>query len=254
MIESKRYFLQIAYDGTNYSGWQMQPNKVSVQSTIDEALSTIFNEPLAHCTGCGRTDSGVHASDFYLHFEASNPIPENFVYRINKYLATDITVKRIFECDRHSRFDATYRAYDFHIHFDKNPFKHRFSFFFPYKPLDIPKMQRVAASLVNYKDFKPFEKSKSSSKTSICQMYECALFYDEQTQSLRLHLAANRFLRGMVRRITGAVLMVGVGKISESTFKEVMDTTGAFSLNVSVPPNGLFLSEVRYEDSCLYRV
>lgn len=254
MLEPKRYFLQIAYDGTHYCGWQMQPNKVSVQSTVDEALSTIFNEKLTHCTGCGRTDSGVHASDFYLHFEATNPIPENLIHRINKYLPTDIVVKRIFECDRHSRFDATYRAYDFYIHFNKDPFKQRFSFFFPYKPLDVPKMQRVAASLVNYKNFKPFEKSKSSSKTSICQMYKAELFYDEQAQSMRLHLAANRFLRGMVRRITGAVLMVGVGRISEEEFMEVMNTTGAFSLNISVPPNGLFLSEVRYEDSCLFRV
>jgi len=246
-----RYFMEIAYDGTDYCGWQMQVDKVSVQSTIDEAISTIFNEPL-HCTGCGRTDSGVHASQFFLHFDTEQAsLPENFHYRINKFLPTTISVLDIFVSDKHARFDATYRAYDYFLHFEKDPFKNRFSFFFHYKPLDVEKMRIAFSMLDHYLDFSPFEKSNSSSKTSICQIYETAIFYDEEKKEMRIHFAANRFLRSMVRRVVGALLMVGIGKISLEEFKKVLDEKGTFTLNISVPGRGLFLSEVRYDDYCM---
>ncbi len=244
-----RYFVEIAYKGTQYCGWQFQPDKVSVQSTIDEALSTIFNEKIA-CMGCGRTDSGVHASQFFLHFEAGNPIPENFLNRINKFLPKDIVVYKIFECDKHARYDATYRAYDYFVHFEKNPFLEGQSFFFPYLPLDFDKMQTAFEMLNHYTDFSPFEKSKSSSRTSLCRIYKTEMKFNETEQKMYLHIAANRFLRGMVRRVVGALIMVGKEKISLQEFKEVMDTQGKFNINISAPAQGLFLSEVRYENFC----
>lgn len=249
-----RYFLEIAYNGTHYHGWQMQPDKKTVQSSIDKAISTIFNEPL-HCTGCGRTDSGVHASQFFLHFEATKDIPDKFLFRLNKFLSSDIVVYRIFESDLHARYDATYRAYDYFLHFEKNPFTKEHSFFYHFLPLDVEKMKTAFASLHNYTDFKSFEKSKGSSKTSLCRIYKTNLQYDEEAQTMQIHIAANRFLRGMVRRVVGALLMVGKGKISLEEFKYSMDTQTLFKLNVSVPARGLFLSEVRYENYCgLYAV
>ena len=249
--EKVRYFMEIAYDGTDFCGWQVQPDKVSVQSTIDEAISTIFNETL-HCTGCGRTDSGVHASKFFLHFDSTQTVPpENFLNRINKFLPKSIAVFDVFESDKHARFDATYRAYDYFLHFKKTPFKNQFSFFFPFRPVDVEKMKTAFALLSNYTDFSPFEKSNSSSKTSICQIYKTDIIFDEQAHSMRIHIAANRFLRGMVRRVVGSLLMVGVGKISLEEFKTVMDNQGTFSYNISVTGRGLFLSEVRYDNYCL---
>lgn len=249
-----RYFLEIAYDGTNYCGWQVQPNGETVQGMINQALSTIFNEPL-HCLGCGRTDSGVHASKFVLHVDTTQAaLPINFIHRINKILPTNIAVYDVFLCDKHARFDATYRAYDYYVHFEKSPFKNQFSFFFPFKPLDIAEMEKAFNMLSEYEDFSPFEKSKSSSKTSICQIYKTELYLSEDKKELRVHIAANRFLRGMIRRIVGTLLMVGLGRLSLEEFKNVMKTQGTFSMNLAVPGCGLFLSEVRYDNYCMLRV
>ena len=245
----KRYFLELAYLGTNFSGWQMQPNKITVQSTIAKTLSTIYNEPIT-CLGCGRTDSGVHASQFFLHFETTKDVPVNFLYRMNKMLSRDIVIHRIFECDKHARFDATYRAYEYFVHFKKSPFLEPHSFFFPYSPLDFEKMYKAFNMLNNYIEFKPFEKSKSDSKTSICRIYKTQISINEATHQMKIHIAANRFLRGMVRRIVGALIMVGKDKITLEEFKTVMDHQGTFSINISAPAQGLFLSEVRYENFC----
>jgi len=247
---TQRYFLELAYDGTKYCGWQMQPRKVTVQSTIDDALSTIWNEPI-QSMGCGRTDSGVHASQFFVHFDVEQAnIPENFLHRINKFLPKDIAIRDIYECDLHARYDATYRAYDYFIHFEKNPFLNPHSFFFPWLPLDFEKMRKAAALLKTYREFAPFEKSNSASKTSLCQLYESRLVIDELGGRMHYHVAANRFLRGMVRRIVGALMAVGKDKLSLEEFQKVLQSQGTFSINKSAPAQGLYLCEVRYEKSC----
>jgi len=248
-INKTRYFLELAYDGATFVGWQVQPNKTTVQSTIDHALSTIFNEPI-QSVGCGRTDSGVHASKFFLHFEATKPMPNKIVFRLNSFLPKTIAIYRIFQSGKHARYDATYRAYDYFIHFDKNPFLETHSFFFRWLPLDFEKMRQAAMFLPNYLEFAPFEKSKSDSKTSICHIYKSQLTIDEQAGRMHYHIAANRFLRGMVRRVVGALLMVGKEKISLQEFQEVLQTQGSFNINKSAPAQGLYLCEVRYDDFC----
>ncbi len=247
---SKRYFIEIAYQGQNYCGWQVQPNGVTVQSTLTDALSTITQQPI-HTIGCGRTDSGVHASQFFVHFDLEGEVPENFLYRINKFLPKDISVFRLIPNvppDANTRFDATYRAYDYYVHFNKSPFLHQQSFFYPWTPLNLNEMNKAAALLLNYKDFRMFCKSGHSSKTTLCNLYKSEFIYDEAAGKLRFHIAANRFLRGMVRRVMGALLMVGKGKISLAEFKDAMDNKKEQfdSMNVSMPPQGLYLSEVRY--------
>ncbi len=246
----QRYFLEIAYNGKQYSGWQVQPNNVTVQSTITEAISTLLNSQTS-VTGCGRTDSGVHASQYFLHFDTDQPLPDQFAYRLNTMLPKDIHSKRLIENfpeGAHARFDATYRAYDYYIHFEKNPFKYELSCLFPAIPLDIESMQEVVALLPTYTDFPMLCKTGGDNKTTLCTIYKTELIYDELGKTMRFHVAANRFLRGMVRRMVGLLMMVGKGKISVVEFKAVMDKKESqFKYNHSVPGHGLYLSEVRYD-------
>ena len=149
---SQRYFIEIAYHGKNYIGWQVQPTGISVQAKINEALSLFLREPI-NVVGCGRTDTGVHASSFFLHFDAENPLPDDLLNRLNRYLPPDIAAKRIIiqiPANAHARFDATYRAYDYYIHFNKNPFLTEFSFFFPWRPLNLEVMQQAIELLPQY--------------------------------------------------------------------------------------------------------
>lgn len=246
----QRFFLEIAYHGKNYVGWQMQPNGVSVQQQLNQALSLLLGENIL-TLGCGRTDTGVHASRFYLHFDAEKPLPDDLVNRLNRFLPPDIAVKRLITQvppNAHARFDATYRAYDYHIHFNKDPFLTDFSFFFPWKPLNMEVMQQAVDLLPQYTDFRMFCKTGAGSKTTLCQLYNAAIYTDEARQTMRFHIAANRFLRGMVRRIVGCLLFMGKEKITLQEFKEVMDNKKPQfpSMNISVPPQGLFLAEVKY--------
>lgn len=246
----QRFFLEIAYHGKNYIGWQVQPTGISVQSKVNEALSLFLKEPI-NVVGCGRTDTGVHASQFFLHFDAENSLPDDLLNRLNRFMPPDIAAKRIITQippNAHARFDATYRAYDYYLHFDKSPFLTEFSFFFPWRPINMGVMQQAIALLPQYTDFRMFCKSGAGSKTTLCNLYKAELHLNETNGTMRFHLAANRFLRGMVRRIVGCLLFMGKDKISLNEFKDVMDKhKNQFpKINISVPPQGLFLSEVRY--------
>ncbi len=243
-----RYFLEISYKGTAYCGWQVQPNGISVQDTINQSLSTLINEPI-HCVGCGRTDAGVHANQFYLHFDASNELPKMFLSRLNKMFPKDIAVKQLISDlppKAHTRFDATYRAYDFYVHFYKNPFKNELSWYYNWLPLNFEAMQQAVDLLLQYEDFVMFCKTGGSNKTTLCQVFKTELEVNKSEGMLRFHIAANRFLRGMVRRIMGMLIAVGKEKISIAEFKAVMDREAEFPFNPSAPPQGLYLSEVRY--------
>ena len=244
----KRYFVEIAYNGSAYCGWQVQKNKPTVQLTLNNALSTLLNQPIA-TLGCGRTDAGVHASSFYAHFDAPDPLPDDLLHRLNRFLPTDIAIKNIYTNvppNAHARFDATYRAYQYHLHFNKNPFKHSFSTFFPWLPLNIELMLQAAPLLLQYSDFPMFCKTNGANQTTICQIYRSELCHDPQLQTLTYHVAANRFLRGTVRLIVGALAWVGKEKLPLSVFEEVLATKGKIPRSFSAPANGLFLSEVRY--------
>lgn len=242
-----KYFLEIAYFGRAYHGWQVQPDRVSVQSTLEDALSTIYNQKIT-TVGCGRTDSGVHAKQFFAHFITEADIPDKFIYRINKMLPMSIEVKRIYEVEdwMHARYRANYRAYEYYIHFNKDAFLSEHSFFFPWMPLDVPAMQKAFKMMQNFKDFRAFCKTGGNQKHYLCDVYETKLELDELTGKMKFRIAANRFLRGMVRRTVGCLLMVGKGKISLEEFERILREKKKFKLNISVPPQGLYLVEVRY--------
>lgn len=242
-----RYFAEIAYDGTDFSGWQVQPSKTTVQGEINRVLSQITQENI-HVVGCGRTDAGVHASQFYLHFDTQKVVPDNIAYKLNSMLPENITVYRVFsvEADQHSRFDAARRSYVYHMHFEKNPFLTRFSSYSFYKNLDVVAMQQVAASLINYQDFDTVSKFNEDNQNTLCNIYESKLLVFENENRMELHISANRFLHNMIRRIMGLLISVGRGKISQKEVAEVFSNGGKFGLNFVAPPQGLFLCGVEY--------
>lgn len=243
-----RYFVELAYKGTRYFGWQRQPQQMSVQEALEKAFSTILNTPIS-ITGCGRTDTGVHAKQYFAHFDYAGAFPQAFDRRINKFIGPDIVLYQFWQVagTAHARFDATHRAYEYHLNFVKNPFEQETSYFFPLaKQLEVKAMQEVAELLLDYSEFYPFCKSDTDVKTMICELRRAEWEWDEGAQKWVFHIAANRFLRGMVRLIVGMCLNVGLGKLSQQEVKQAMDQQKRIPKSLSVPPQGLFLTDIRY--------
>jgi len=250
-----RYFAELSYQGTNYNGWQRQPNAPSVQQTIEAAFTLILRTP-TEIMGCGRTDTGVHASQFFIHFDVAE-IPKGFerdfkktfLNRVNKCLPKDIAIHRIFEVEEnaHVRFDASSRAYEYHLIFDKNVFLAETAFRFSQgKKLDFEKMQAAAKLLLEYDEFFTFCKTKSDAKTMLCEIKRSEWVWEKEGKHLVFHIASNRFLRGMVRLVVGMCLNVGMGKVSLEEVKKALDDQKRLKQSYSVPPNGLFLTEIKY--------
>ncbi len=239
-----RYFLQLSYHGKNYAGWQRQNNAISVQEVIEENLSKIFNEPL-EIIGCGRTDTGVHAKKYYAHFDSKKELPENFIFRINNMLPDDVAIHEIFKVNDtlHARFDAINRTYKYFIHFNKNPFVEEQSFLMHQKP-NIDKMNRCIQQLFGEHDFSSFEKKGSDNKTSVCKLENA--FWQPTENGLVFTITANRFLRNMVRRITAALLMVGLDKMNEQELINAVLNKEILNVKMAVPAKGLFLWQIEY--------
>ena len=243
-----RYFAELAYNGTHYFGWQRQPNQASVQEEIEKTLSTILRQPI-EVTGCGRTDTGVHAKQYFLHFDFENTIPDALIQRINRFLPKDIAFFRIFpvSADAHARFDAYHRAYEYHLGLWKDPFGQYTNYYYPLgNQLDLKKLQAAASLLLEYSEFYPFCKSNTDVKTMECEMIRAEWMAMESKKKLVFHIAANRFLRGMVRLIVGMCLNVSLGKLSLEEVKDAMDHQKRLAKSLSVPPQGLYLADIRY--------
>jgi tRNA pseudouridine38-40 synthase len=241
-----RFFLQLSYNGKQYSGWQRQENALSVQEILEDNLTKIFGQTTA-LTGCGRTDSGVHAATYYAHFDTEQSLPDNFIYRINRMLPDDIAVKEIFEVstELHARFDAISRTYKYFIHFQKNPFLEDFSFLTHEWRPDVQKMNHCIQQLLGERDFSTFEKKGSDNKTSLCLLTEAV--WETTENGLVFTITANRFLRNMVRRITAALLMVGLDRMSEQELLESVLHKAPLDVKIAVPAKGLFLWDIQYE-------
>lgn len=244
-----RYFIHLAYKGTNYHGWQIQPNAISVQEKLNHALSTILREEI-NIVGAGRTDTGVHASGFFAHFDLENTIEDfqKLVFKLNTFLPYDISVFNIFPVKprAHARFDAISRTYKYYVTLKKDPFMREFSYYL-YKDVDITKMNKACTLLFNYKDFTSFSKANTQTKTNLCDIYE-AYWEKENPQKLVFTIKANRFLRNMVRAIVGTQIEVGQNKLSIEGFKNVIESNNRSEAGYSMPPNGLFLINIEYPE------
>ncbi len=239
-----RYRIDLSYDGTNYHGWQSQPNAVSVQETLENALSKVLREKIS-VTGCGRTDTGVHAEYYVAHFDSINEIDNKTADRLNGLLPDDISIFSINKTsdDFHARFDAKKRSYKYVISKRKNPFLKTYSWYVRY-PLDIDSMQKAADCLFNYTDFTSFSKLHTDVKTNNCKIFHAQF---ECTDDLIVfRISADRFLRNMVRAIVGTLVDVGKAKISIDEFCKIIESKNRCEAGQSVPAAGLFLTEVEY--------
>lgn len=246
-----RYFLNLSYSGKDFCGWQIQPDSPSVQQTLQEVLSKLFAESVA-VTGCGRTDTGVHASEYFAHFDLTKEIEDcpHSIYKLNAMLPPSIAIYELFRVkdEAHSRFDAYERSYIYNVHGYKNPFIRDVSTYYRlFDRLDRHKMDLAAAELLNYNEFYPFCKTHSGANHYRCDIKACRWVYDDQTQKHALHITADRFLRGMVRLITGMCFNVGLGKTSLDDLRKSLDEQKPLPKSYSAEAQGLFLSSVKYD-------
>ncbi|HLU86936.1 MAG TPA: tRNA pseudouridine(38-40) synthase TruA [Taishania sp.] len=243
----KRYFFEISYDGGAFYGWQVQPKQITVQQTIEDALTKLNSLCKVEIVGCGRTDTGVHAYNYVFHADLDLKMTcEEFVYKLNKMLPTTIAVHKMFEVadDLHARFSATKRTYRYFIHRTKNPFKHQYSTYFPFE-LDLEKMNQAASFLIGNHDFTTFSKTNTDVKTHLCDVFE-AKFYDTE-DGYYFEYTANRFLRNMVRATVGTLLEVGLHKISVEEFVAIFKSLDRSKCASSAPPQGLYLYTIEYD-------
>ena len=241
-----RYFLHLNYSGPGYYGWQVQLEHISIQGTLTHELSKLLNGPV-NITGCGRTDTGVHAHSYYAHFDWNGVLPKRFLLRLNKMLPDDIAVfDHAQVTDKaHARFDATQRTYKYFIHFKKDAFLRNSSFWLHSYQFDMDAMNAASEMLSNYDDFRTFEKKGADNATSICDLREA--YWEELNENLWCFtISADRFLRNMVRRITGALLMIGTNKLSLEQLEEAVRNKSELEVTFAPPAHGLFLWEVSY--------
>ncbi|MFC5044259.1 tRNA pseudouridine(38-40) synthase TruA [Aquimarina hainanensis] len=240
-----RYFIELSYKGTNYHGWQRQPNAISVQEVLETALSTLLRTHI-EIVGAGRTDAGVHARKIMAHFDVITSIDEELLtYKLNSLLPVDIAIHSVDRVtdDAHARFDALSRSYEYFVNVRKDPFGTGTSYYVK-KELDLDKMNRAAKMLLNYTNFKCFSKSKTDVKT-----YNCTITNAEwKTKGDRMvfMISANRFLRNMVRAIVGTLIEIGEGKLELCDLEVIIESENRSNAGYSVPAQGLFLTEVKY--------
>ena len=242
-----RYFLEVAYKGGNYSGFQSQKNANTIQAEIQKAFKVILKKEL-ELTGSSRTDAGVHAYQNYFHFDLESELSSQLVYNLNAILPTDIAIKDLLKVkdNAHCRFDAISREYKYHIYQKKDPFLTDKAFYFPYT-LDIEAMQKAAIILKEYSDFTSFSKRNTQVKSFVCDIKESRWII--QDGCLIYNVKANRFLRGMVRALTATMLNLGRRKTDLTAFRKIIETKDCTLANFSAPAHGLFLTEVCFPDN-----
>jgi tRNA pseudouridine38-40 synthase len=247
-----RYFLKLAYNGENYFGWQIQPAHISVQEVLTKAISLLLREDIC-IVGAGRTDTGVHAKEFYAHFDTSFIFTEenkhDFIYRMNSFLPQDIVIYDILNVNEntHARFDALSRTYRYYVTTEKNPFARQFIHYIFYHP-NLEQMNICCKKMMNYTDFTSFSKVRTQTHTNNCHIMQ-AQWTDKGANLLVFEITADRFLRNMVRSIVGTLLDAGRNKISVEDFCAIIEQRNRRSASMSVPAKALFLEKIIYPEN-----
>jgi tRNA pseudouridine38-40 synthase len=241
-----RYFIQLSFNGKNFHGWQIQPNAISVQEVLENALSKLLKKKL-NIVGAGRTDAGVHAKQMFAHFDYEGKFDlGELTKKLNAFLPNSISIINIkkVNTNSHARFEAINRSYEYHISLGKDPFLVDNTWQIITKKLDVEKMNKAAAILLNYTNFRCFSKSKTDVFT-----YDCTITKAEwilENNILIFHITANRFLRNMVRAIVGTLYSIGIDKIDLEDFKKIIESQDRKKAGISVPAQGLYLTKVMY--------
>lgn len=245
-----RYFVEVIYDGTFFKGSQVQQELPTVQLAMNKALSTLLRRPVA-TFGASRTDEGVHALCNFYHFDTDHELPSHFLYQLNAILPASISVSHIYNALRpeaNARFDALSRQYRYRIYNKKNPFLHRRAYYYPFK-IDLERLEETAAILKEYNDFETFSKRNSQTFT-----YRCTIFdshWEQRDGEIHYVVAANRFLRGMVRALVGTQLQVARGRLSIARFREIIEAKDCRDADFSVAGHGLYLERIQYPEGLL---
>lgn len=240
-----RYFIELSYHGKKYHGWQSQPDANSVQEEINKAVSIVLQEKIV-VMGAGRTDTGVHASQMFAHFDTDKELNDNYVFKLNSVLPEDIVIYKINKVadEMHARFDALSRSYEYKIWLGRNPFKLDVTWQFYHKKLDIIAMNEAAKVLLEFENFQAFSKVKTEVRTFNCDVTEAK--WIQNGNELTFHISANRFLRNMVRAIVGTLVDVGKHKITKEEFRNIIISRDRSNAGLSVPAKGLFLTKITY--------
>src|SRR5258705_11241909 len=241
-----RYFLEVSYKGTNYSGFQSQKNANTIQAEVEKAIKILFKEEI-QLTGSSRTDAGLHALHNYFHFDTKDELSSQHLYNLNSFLPAAITVKNLIKVkdDAHCRFDAISREYQYFIYQKKNPFLADTAFYSTYTR-NLESMQVAANIIKEYSDFASFSKRNTQVKSFVCNIQESK--WTKTDECLVYQVAANRFLRGMVRALTATMLKVGRGKIDIPGFKKIIEARDCTLANFAAPAQGLFLMKVCFPE------
>jgi tRNA pseudouridine38-40 synthase len=243
--------MELGYNGQAYHGWQTQPGDKTVQETVENALFTLLRNSIK-VTGCGRTDAGVHASQFFLHFDVESALEtEELLFKMNSILPDDIAVYRVFRVkdDAHARFDAQSRSYQYKIFEGKSPYLKGLVWQKRSLDLDVERMNQAAAILLDHSDFKSFSRSKTDVKTYICRVDEAVWRYEGEL--LVFHITADRFLRNMVRAVVGTLIQIGQGKREIGEMNEIIISRDRTKAGPSVKAEGLYLCRVIYPEKLL---
>jgi len=243
-----RYFIELAYNGTPFFGWQRQPKQIAIQEILEDAFSMLLKTKI-ELTGCGRTDTGVHAKQYFAHFEHIDLLSDSYCdklkQKLNAFLPKEIVIYRIFQVneDLHARFSALDRTYRYYVATSKNPF-HFQSTYRVFGNINVELMNKAAALLVGNKDFTSFSKLHTDVNNNFCEVK--VAHWEQENDMLVFTITANRFLRNMVRAIVGTLLLVGKGKISVTDFQDTINQKDRCKAGLSVPAHALFLEEVNY--------
>jgi tRNA pseudouridine38-40 synthase len=243
-----RYFVELAYNGTPFFGWQRQPKQISIQEVLEDAFAMLLKNNI-ELVGCGRTDTGVHAKQYFAHFESDDLFSDSYcdklTHKLNSFLPKEIVIYRIFQVkdDDHARFSALDRTYRYYVATSKDPFRFQYSYRV-YGKLNLQAMNSAAGFLLGNKDFTSFSKLHTDVNNNFCEVKTA--FWEQHDEQLVFTITAKRFLSNMVRAIVGTLLLVGKGKISIEDFQNIIEQKDRCKAAVSVPAHALFLEEVNY--------
>ena len=243
-----KYFIYIAYDGTNYHGWQRQKNAISVQEVLEQTFEIVFQSKTA-VYGSGRTDAGVHASRQVAHIEIEEEFDMGLMRKLNGILPKDISILDVKKVknESHARFDATSRKYIYSLHQYKSPFDQNFSSYYPFFDYSLDDLNKLSEFFVGKKDFQAFSRVKTEVNNFICDITEA--YWVQNGDQYEFHISSNRFLRGMVRAIVGTQLDILKGKLKTTDINEILDSRDRKVAGQTAHPQGLFLTKVEYPDN-----
>lgn len=244
-----RYFLEIAFNGSNYHGWQVQPETLTVQGQMNKHISVLLGEKIT-CQGCGRTDAGVHANKYLLHFNTTQELNDTFRRKLDRFLPLDISVKKIYlnQDKIHARWDALEREYVYLLSKGKNPFMLNTATL-SFNPYDIKLMNEACQIVKEHQDFEAFCKANNNHNHYLCDIYEA---HWEETDTLyKFTIRANRFLRSMIRLMVGSMIQVGRRKITLDEFRQILELKDRTKAGKAMPPQGLYFNDVTFPEGRL---